>query len=79
MVTLNSASAGDVRLGIDETSANSDTFVAKVAVFSQGDYSKIVTESSKNERTPGEDGDKVVNVNELNNTQGLSATGVAGE
>ena len=45
MVTLNSASAGDVRLAINETSANSDTFVAKVAVFSQADYSKIVTES----------------------------------
>ena len=81
MVTLNSASAGDVRLAIDETSANSDTFVAKVAVFSQADYSKIVTESKKeanddNDATVGDD--DVVNVDELNNTQGLSATGDVG-
>ena len=76
MVTLNSASAGDVRLAIDETSANSDTFVAKVAVFSQADYSKIVTES-KNVDNDGDD--DVVNVGELNFTQGLSATAVAGD
>jgi hypothetical protein len=82
MVTLNSASAGDVRLAINETSANSDTFVAKVAVFSQADYSKIVTESKNvanddnDATTVGDDG--VVNVDELNNTDGLSATGVVG-
>ena len=76
MVTLNSASAGDVRLAIEETSANSDTFVAKVAVFSQADYSKIVTESK--DGTNDGDGD-VVNVDELNNTQGLSATTETGD
>ena len=49
MVTLNTslASAGDVRLAIEETSADSDTFEAKVAVFSQEDYGKIAT-ASKN-------------------------------
>ena len=76
MVTLNSASAGDVRLAINETSANSDTFVAKVAVFSQADYSKIVTES-KDGNNDGDD--DVVNVGDLNNTDGLSAPGVVGE
>ena len=76
MVTLNSASAGDVRLGIEETSANSDTFVAKVAVFSQADYSKIVTESKNVDNDGDDDG---VNVDELNNTQGLSATTETGD
>ena len=84
MVTLNSASAGDVRLAIAETSANSDTFVGKVAVFSQADYSKIVTESK--DVVANDDGDAtdmddkgVVNVDELNNTEGLSATEETGD
>ena len=39
MVTLNSTSAGDIKLAIEETAADSDTFQAKVAIFSQADRS----------------------------------------
>ena len=43
MVTLSSTSAGDVRLAIEETRADSDTFEANVAVFSQEDRGIIAT------------------------------------
>ena len=43
MVTLSSTSAGDIRLATEETTANSDTFRASVAVFSQEDRSSIDT------------------------------------
>ena len=81
MVTLNSTSAGDVRLAIDETTAASDTFTAKVAVFSQDDYSKIATQVRNDVNDGGSVGMGdmgVVNVNELNTTYGLSAATEAG-
>ena len=76
MVTLNSTSAGDVRLAISETNAASDTFTAMVAVFSQDDYSKIATQVGNDENDAGStamDDMGVVNVDELNVTYGLSA------
>ncbi len=81
MVTLNSTSAGDVRLAIDETTAASDTFTAKVAVFSQDDYSKIATQVGNDANDDGStamDDMGVVNVDELNVTNGLSAATEAG-
>ena len=81
MVTLNSTSAGDVRLAIDETTAASDTFTAKVAVFSQDDYSKIATQVGNDANDGGStpmDDMGVVNVDELNRTNGLSAATEAG-
>ena len=82
MVTLNSTSAGDVRLAIDETTAASDTFTAKVAVFSQDDYSKIATQVGNDANDDGSstamDDMGVVNVDELNRTNGLSAATEAG-
>ena len=81
MVTLNSTSAGDVRLAIDETTAASDTFMAKVAVFSQDDYSKIATQVGNDANDDGSTAMNdmgVVNVDELNVTYGLSATTEAG-
>ena len=62
MVTLNSTSAGDIRLAIKETMADSDTFQAMVAVFSQEDRSAIATAA----------GDMVNDDNEVN----MNADGV---
>ncbi len=84
MVTLNSTSAGDVRLAIAETSANSDTFEARVAVFNQDDYSLITTQVRNNDNlgtddeTAAMDDKGVVNVDELNATNGLSPADEAG-
>ena len=78
LVTINSASAGDRKLTAVETDADTDTFEAKVAVFTQADYSTINTQA-KNAKNDDEydsaDSESVVEVNieELNATNGLSA------
>ncbi len=82
MVTLNSASAGDVRLAIDETGPATDVFEAEVVVFSQDDHSKIVTESKDmmNDAVANNgNGDEKVTIGELNNTNGLSGTDDTGD
>ena len=73
MVTLSSTSAGDVRLAIEETRADSDTFEAKVAVFSQEDRGIIATAAGDIDPTDdpstlmnGVEVDKgIVNIDEL--------------
>ena len=45
LVTVNSGTAGDRKLDAVETMANSDVFEAKVAIFSQADYTTITTEA----------------------------------
>ena len=78
LVTINSASAGDRKLTAVETDPDTDTFEAKVAVFTQADYSTINTQA-KNAKNDDEydsaDSESVVEVNidELNVTNGLSA------
>lgn len=80
MVTLNSASAGDRRLAIDESGPATDVFEAKVAIFSQSDYSLINTESKNTDNDSGnETGDVVINIGELNTTNGLTPAGESGE
>ena len=75
LVNLNSGSAGDRKLDAKETSASSDKFQVKVAIFSVEDYALINTES----RDDGNAGaDNVVQVSELNNSEGLSPTAEAG-
>lgn len=73
LVTLNTGSAGDRKLDADETSANSNVFQVKVAIFSVEDYALINTEAID---VTGNDanGNKKVEVSELNNTEGLSTT-----
>ena len=46
-MTLNASSVGDRRLDTSETSAESDEFETTVAIFSQGDYGKIVDASKQ--------------------------------
>ena len=78
LVTLNSGSAGDKKLDAEETSANSDKFQVKVAIFSVADAAVINTEAidvAGNDATAIRqcDNDGKVEVNELNFTNGLSS------
>lgn len=77
LVTLNSGNAGDVKLDTEETSASSDKFQVKVAIFSVEDYALINTEAGNDDN----DADSMngVGVAELNNTNGLSAATETGD
>ena len=58
LVTFSSATAGERRLNMTETSAASNVFQTKVALFSQTDYQAITTEAG-NEVNDGDDDDKI--------------------
>ena len=83
LVTLNSGTAGDRKLDAVETAAGSDTFEASVAIFSQEDYTKITTQAGNDANDDGGTtvmGDEgVVNVDELNATNGLTGADESGE
>ena len=76
LVTLNSASAGDVQLDTEETRANSNVFQAKVAIFESGELDTIRREalnisSVASVQDNDANGDGTIQVNELNHTNGL--------